>query len=530
MVESVPNIASPLVFIGAAGIGSRMGKLTANFNKALLPIGDVAVITQIIDSFPKDSRFVIALGYQASKVKEYLKQLHKDRELVVVTVDDYQSPISGPGLTVLQCRQYLKESFFYISCDTLFSSEMLFNVKYDQNWIHLSKSANSNIEDYTSAKTDSRGKVKKMFFKQKTDSRAYPFSGLAWIKDFSLFFEAIEKSINEGQATEMVSGLTRLMELGRLNSVFGDWIDVGTEEKYVREVQRIHEYDFSKTDEYIYFYKGRVTKYFGDEEIAKKRFLRAGQAPGLFPEILEYEKNFFSYKMIPGINGYDGLKSPRQLESLLNQLEKSLWLRQSISKIEARSAAMDFYKTKTLKRLEQAQQKVQSWERVEIVNGVSVQKIDEILNKISWDEIVALVEPVLFHGDLQFDNILVTQSGFKLIDWRQDFGGRIDFGDLYYDLAKLHGGLLFNYKEVKKGQLKVSFNSESEVILQIPQAQNLQDLLSCLYNWISNKGLQKKNVGILTGLIYLNMAPLHHPPFDGALFWKSKVMLGALCK
>ena len=43
-----------------------------------------------------------------------------------------------------------------------------------------------------------------------------------------------------------------------------------------------------------------------------------------------------------------------------------------------------------------------------------------------------------FHGDLQYDNVLVKKDkSFVLIDWRHEFGKCLEFGDIYYDLAKL---------------------------------------------------------------------------------------------
>ena len=42
------------------------------------------------------------------------------------------------------------------------------------------------------------------------------------------------------------------------------------------------------------------------------------------------------------------------------------------------------------------------------------------------------------------------KNKFKLIDWRQDFSGNLNYGDIYYDLAKLNGGIYVSYQNVKK--------------------------------------------------------------------------------
>ena len=60
------------VLIPTAGVGSRLGNLTDNFNKAMIPLGRRPVISHIIDSYPADTEFVIALGYQGSYIEQYL--------------------------------------------------------------------------------------------------------------------------------------------------------------------------------------------------------------------------------------------------------------------------------------------------------------------------------------------------------------------------------------------------------------------------------------------------------------------------
>ena len=57
---------------------------------------------------------------------------------------------------------------------------------------------------------------------------------------------------------------------------------------------------------------------------------------------------------------------------------------------------------------------------------------------------------VSYTRDLQFDNIIQRQKKFKLIDWRHSFDSSIECGDLYYDLAKLYGGIIVNYDQIKK--------------------------------------------------------------------------------
>ena len=47
------------VCILTAGVGSRMLPLTTKINKAILPLGEKAVISHIIDKFSRNAEFVI---------------------------------------------------------------------------------------------------------------------------------------------------------------------------------------------------------------------------------------------------------------------------------------------------------------------------------------------------------------------------------------------------------------------------------------------------------------------------------------
>jgi len=58
------------VCILAAGIGSR--SFDPNINKSLLPLDGKAVISNIINKFDQNQKFVVALGYLSDQVKQYI--------------------------------------------------------------------------------------------------------------------------------------------------------------------------------------------------------------------------------------------------------------------------------------------------------------------------------------------------------------------------------------------------------------------------------------------------------------------------
>ena len=113
---------------------------------------------------------------------------------------------------------------------------------------------------------------------------------------------------------------------------------------------------------------------------------------------------------------------------------------------------------------------------------------------------------------------MITKDGkFKLIDWRQDFAGLIDYGDMYYDLAKLLGGILIPYKNIKSGDFSFNFcNGNSE--FSLPRIASLDNIKYIYYQHMDKMGVDKIKVSKITALIFLNMAPLHEYPFSNLLY------------
>ena len=81
-----------------------------------------------------------------------------------------------------------------------------------------------------------------------------------------------------------------------------------------------------------------------------------------------------------------------------------------------------FYREKTLDRLNKFLDSRSNWyEEEHLVNGIKTGKIKSILDNFDWKSIYNGIPTKLFHGDLQFDNVLYSdEKSFYLLDWRQD--------------------------------------------------------------------------------------------------------------
>ncbi|MFZ2303677.1 MAG: hypothetical protein WAV98_02705 [Minisyncoccia bacterium] len=376
--------------------------------------------------------------------------------------------------------------------------------------------------------------------KIKTDNK-FAFIGLAGIHDYKEFFSALEQNRElRDNELQMTDGLKGLLEK-RLVPIGFTWFDTGSNSKYDETNKNFsgeeRKFNFSKEDEFLYFVNNRVIKFFSDKTVAEKRNYRANNSLlGLTPVIEGYRNNFYSYVLVDAQTVYSVL-DPKIATEFLSWAKKYLWKEMSLSgkdKDKFIKACYDFYCTKTKKRLQMFYSKIGTTEESRFINGMEIPTTDELLSKIDWDYITNGI-PANFHGDLQFDNVLIPKNPrsdkekFLLIDWRHEFGGLTDFGDLYYDLAKLYGGMILSYPLIKDGMFSSSI-CDSNACYNFFVKSDLLEVKEHYEQFLRDNNFDVKKVNILTSLIFLNMAPLHNAPFDTLLHSLGRNMLNKSLK
>ncbi|MDO8591173.1 MAG: NTP transferase domain-containing protein [bacterium] len=517
------------VCILAAGASGQMGDLTKHVNRAILPVNQKAVISHIIEKFPENVEIVIAVGHEKKSVTDYVSIAHPERSVTFVEIDKYMGPGTGPGYSLLQCQSKLQQPFVVITADTLVLDEI---PEPSYNWLGIAPIKET--ERYCTVKIKNN-LVYELDDKVKNNNK-FAFIGLAGVFDYRDFFEALSqnKEMLSGEI-QLSNGFKKLIEK-KLTPVGFAWFDTGSRESYEETNKNFSggtsKFDFSKGNEFIYFVNSRVVKFFADEKMAHNRYLRAtGTLKGLCPPIEIYKGNFYAYKKLDGQVLYD-IVNPKNSADFFEWAEANLWKKSNLSgtkKSAFLAACKKFYFTKTAERIDAYHKKAGIADDTYIVNGVSLPPLHELFKLISWESLYEGT-PSRFHGDLQFDNVLVrsdktnSNNKFILIDWRQDFGGLLDVGDLYYDLAKLYGGMIISYREIKNGSFSFEM-SGSNVYYNFSIDHNLLEAREAYEAFLDKQGYDLKKVKILTGLIFLNMSPLHNSPFDGLLYHLGKSML-----
>lgn len=512
------------VLIPTAGLGSRLKGLSKNINKALISIAHKPAISYIIDKFPIDVEFVIALGYKADTVKSFLTLAYPERKFIFVDIDKYDGEGSGLGYTILQCEEHLQMPFIFISNDTLVLEEIK---EPEYNWMGYAQTDDNT--QYRSIKIEKRDVVEICAKGAEGDVKAY--IGLAGIHDYQEFWKSMRNGINQGSIEIGESFGLRSLIKNSIEPIKFTWFDTGNLDalKKTREYFKadIDANILEKEDEAIWFVKDKVIKFSTDTDFIKNRVQRAQSIKNFIPEIIDSAENMYTYKKV---NGEIFSKKP-SVATFKYYLEwmAIFWEKKGLNdteQIEFKTICNTFYQEKTYKRVQQYFTTFEQIDSEEIINGNKIPKIFDLLDKVDWNYVSDGIA-VRFHGDLHFENILINDEGknpFTLLDWRQDFGGLMDYGDIYYDLAKLNHGIIMSHELVDKNLFEVNHKLNT-IYYDFLRKQTLVECELYFKEWIVKQGYDYKKVKLMTALIYLNIAALHHYPYSLLLFYLGKDML-----
>lgn len=514
------------VLLTSAGIGSRLSPLTKYFNKSMLSVGKLPVISHILNNYPKNTDFIIALGHGGDHIKEYVKYFYPNLKTRFVKINNFSGKGSGLHTTLNNCAKYIKSDFIFHVNDAIIKEKFISNLRKDtllisKKYFDLGEFRTVSIKDKKIKKIN-----EKFFFSKKED--VYSYIGVAYVKDYKLFNQIIE---NQKNNLAELNYFKYQLEKNNLNFYeINKWYDTGTTKTFNETLDELSNFsNLNKLDEAIYFKSKKVIKFYTDKELIKKRVKRAKILNKCVPKVDFSSKFFFSYKFINGQIFSQSNPGVKEFKELMIYLENNLWKSQSkINKAIFKKYCKNFYYHKTISRLNKFYKKYEIKDKADLINGKRYPKLIKLINSINWKKIED-GSPVLFHGDLHFENIIKTKSSYKLIDWRDSFSKSINYGDLYYDLSKIYHGLLVNHSIVKKKKFKIKINHK-EININIKLQKGYRDLIIFFKKYIKMKNLSIYKVKVITALIFINISPLHEGKYGIFLYYLGKKMLGDVIK
>ncbi len=499
----------------AAGKGTRNTSIDS-LHKALLPLENKAVISHIIKSVPNTIEIVIAVGYKSEQVKSYVNHVFPRRDITFVDVENFEGPGSGPGLSLLKCKEHLQSPFIFTSADTIVKESFVFN-ELEENWLGVSHVSMEDSLKYCLVKGSKY--LDRLYYG--TGNRAYV--GMAGIYDYKDYWKSLEDHKIIKDEYQVVHGFDGMNKIRLIDFT---WYDTGNNESY--ENTRKHfanEIVAVKNKESIFIDEGKVIKYFTDSNKNDKRIERTKFLNGYCPQVTKLNNNMYAYDHVEG-KLLSNILDDNILKDILNFYKNKFATERFEKTPQFTNNCKEIYYTKTYDRIKAFTNN--SLDKIEYINGVKVPSITELLDKINWDLIYDNSIPSRFHGDFQPENIIHDGKDFKLIDWRESFGDSLDVGDLYYDLGKLYHALIINGQIVLRKGYNYSINN-NKAYVDYNTKSNLLLLLNYFEDFCKENNLNWDNVELLGILQYIGICTLykdfHEGKYGEFLFLLGKYLL-----
>jgi NDP-sugar pyrophosphorylase family protein len=563
------------VLIPCAGIGSRLLDESKAINKTLVTVGCKPVLSHIIDTLEYTHTkitYIFVLGYKGDLVKQFVETVYPNINAKFVWVNKYEGEGSGLGASILAAKSILQiplnnskgdaisQPFLFIPNDGIFDENVLSSiVSNDHSFSSHAVLASYNVI-FTAAEpinnknnqyrtiTDKRGYVTNVG--PKSDTLGKPYTGICYIKDASVFWSYMDKS-KQCIETGEVYAIKKMINDSNIKFCKKEieWYDTGNPESLLNAREKFAIKDANilpKDGEAIWFPdptplgKEEVVKFHLDTDFISNRVKRSKlfEDTNMIPKIKRSSANFYVYDKIKG-KVFSEKLNLSNFKKLIYNLD-SFWKNPYGFTIKSKcnEALKDFYKNKTYDRVDQFFNRHEIFDGIDIINGETVGPIKELLDNVDWKSFYDNKVIGNFHGDLHFENIIMTEdNGFYLIDMRQKFSditANIDvtsamLGDITYDLAKLKHGMIIGHHMVVTNGFEITINKNT-VDFFYKRDSRLVEIENAFDNYIlNNYGKQMLiNVNILTALIYLNIATLHHNPYSLFLFYLGKYMLHQL--
>jgi len=512
------------VCIPTAGTGSRLGEATRYCNKSLVGVSNRPILSHIIDYFPPDTEFVIALGHKGALVREFLELAYPELHLKFAEVTPFEGPGSGLGLSLLACREFLERPFIFMSCDTLVREPV---PAPDHTWMGYAKPVD--LASFRTLEVVDGSVVRICEKGTRATKTNKPYIGLAGIFEHERFWREMEAGGTEAILAGEAYGLRRILPRG-IRAYEFSWIDTGSSEGLARAREAYREEKapniLEKPGEAIWFVRDSVIKYSNDRTFIANRVRRVRELAGFVPEVTGSRAHMYRYTRVEGEVLSDVITVP--LFARLLERSQSFWIRAALSGEAARAfreSCSRFYRDKTLERVDFFYRRFSRKDGAQPINGIAMPALGELLARLDWEWLTDGL-PGRFHGDFHLENILWDEraASFTFLDWRQEFGGDLATGDIYYDLAKLLHGLIVSHPLIAAECFTVSWGDGS-ISFDLHRRQVLVECEAALYRWLREEGFDGKKVRVLTALVFLNIAALHHYPYCLLLFALGKAML-----
>lgn len=482
------------IIVQAGGKGTRLGHLTANKPKALVPIGNLPMLFHLFRQFP-DAKFIVIADYQADVMRRYLAAFAQVRYLVVNA--------RGAKGTCGGIRQALEklppeEPFMLIWSDLVLPEDFRFPEE-PGDYIGLSKGfpcrwryQDGVFEEIPSSDTGVAG----LFLFQNRDIlQGVPSEGefVRWLQQQRRTFKTLPLA-----RTEEFGLLERVEEENRVQRAFP-----------CRPFNRIE-----KDGE------GRLVKTGIDAQgealaVREKAWYRLASEKGFksIPKIYAYEP--LTMQCIDGKNIFAYTLTEDQQRQVLEKLVGCLRYLHSLERVPADAFSIqEAYIRKTWNRLDKVRDLIPfAYRQTIVINGKKCRNV--FFHKAELEarfENYPCSSFALIHGDSTFSNMMLNEKMEPvLIDPRGYFGYTELYGDPLYDWAKLYYSIVGNYDQFNLKRFTLTIGEE-DVKLDI--ASNGWERMESEFFRLLDAEAEPATIRLLHAIIWLSLTTYAWEDYD----------------
>lgn len=480
------------IIVQAGGKGTRLGYLTKNKPKCLVPVGNLPMLFHLFRKYP-DKKFIVIADYKKEVLRKYLECFAKVKYLVV----DAEGEGTCAGIS--QAIRLVPEGhpFMLIWSDLILPDTFELPERYgegtaESDYIGISKSFPCRWSHKDGAFVEERsaehGVAGFFLFTDKGKLKNVPKSGelVRWMQHEKIHFEEIS-----------LAGTREFGVLEEYNSL---------EKEKCRPFNRLtlmeNKVRKEGIDEQGKALAERESRWYA--EAMKKKILS-------IPEI--YRTSPLEMERIQGKNIYEcDLTYPEKKAVLVKLVDALNELHRTESRILDSFSRKKAYYRKTMERIRSVRDLIPFADRERIrVNGRDCRNV--FFHKRELERMLELIpcqEFCLIHGDCTFSNLMLRENGEPvMIDPRGYFGYQELYGDPMYDWAKLYYSIVGNYDRFNLKDFRLDIG-QKEVTLQIA-SNHWEDMEK---DFFALTGTDRDSIKLLHAVIWLSLTTYAWQDYD----------------
>jgi len=431
------------IIVQAGGKGSRLGYLTENKPKALVPVENLPMLFHLFRKYP-DKRFIVIADYQKEVLRKYLECFAEVKYQVVDATGTGTCSGVKAAINLLPENQ----AFMLVWSDLILPKELeLPEITKDYIGISQTFPCRWSYCDHELKEEPSteKGVAGFWLFTDKSKLCDVPESGelVRWMQSKGMTFEIV--------------GLAGTREFGLL------------EEYNKLEKEKSRPFNKITVQDDLVIKEGidEQGKKLAEREALWYDHVQEAQIAAI-PRI--YGKNPLRMERINGKNIYEYQLGYEEKRIILQKLVDALKKLHAAETMPVDTFSVkEAYYHKTMKRLELIRDLVPFADAPEIViNGKKCRNVFYYKRELEkrMDELNC-ESFCMIHGDCTFSNMMLKEDGNPvMIDPRGYFGFTELYGDPMYDWAKLYYSVVGNYDRFNLKEFRLKIN-ETNVELEI---------------------------------------------------------------